>query len=136
MSNLYSIVIKAKDGTVAAKAFDTEHTNIAIALREKSASVFTESLPEELAPYKHDRFELIKRVRDILNDNSIQVYIRPMMKVFINDDGNYVFQLADDYTTLDGDHPELAKRLAPVKVRNSSISGGKMNKNARLFGKK
>lgn len=134
MSNLYSIVIKAKDGTVAVKAFDTEHTNIAIALREKTASVFTESLPEELAPYKHNRFELIKRVRDILNDNSIRVHIRSMMKVFINEAGNYVFQLGDEYTTLDGDHPDLAKRLTTVKVRNSSISDD--GKNARLFGKK
>lgn len=136
MSNLYSIVIKAKDGTVAVKAFDTDRTNIAIALREKSASVFTESLPEELAPYKHDRKELIKRVRDILNDNTIQVYVRAMMSVQINEDGNYVFKMGEDFTTLDGDHPELGSRLAPVKVRNASLSGARMKKNARLFGKK
>lgn len=136
MSELYSIVIKASDGTVAVKAFDRLHTNIAIASRGKFASVFTESLPEELQPFKHDSAELIARVRNILNDNTIQVRVRSMMSVHINDDGNYEMVLDNKRAVLDGDHPELASRLVATKTRNSSANGGRTEKTARLFGKR
>lgn len=127
MSNLYSIVVKAKDGVVAVKAFDTEDkVNIAIAMREKSASVFTDSLPEELVPYRHNTNELIRRVRNILNDNSVKVYVRPMMAVSLNEQGHYVFELNGKSNILDGDHPELGARLAPVKKVNASARGARI----------
>lgn len=137
MSELYSMVIKAKDGLVSAKAFEQDGvTKIAFAQMDGQASVFTESLSDELAPYKHDRKELIRLVKDILNDDNVYVNVRPMMAVHINEDGNYVFTLGKEYTTLDGDHPSLGFRMTGRKHKNSSLSGGPTNKNARLFGKK
>ena len=131
MSELYSIVVKATDGTVAGKAFDDEHTRIAIASRGKHACVFTESLPEELQQFKQDPEELRKRVSHILNDNSIEIHIRPMLSVHINGDGNYVMNLCGKSSILDGNHPELAARLTAYKLR-----GSRTKKQMKLFGKR
>lgn len=136
MSDLYSIVIKAKDGTVSVKAYDSDRTNIAIALHNKCASVFTDSLPDELIEFKDQPAELTQRVRSILNDNTLKVIIRPNVAVYLNEDGTYVFEQNGECATLDGDHPNLARRLAPNRTCAGSNKYVRRPAVARLYGKR
>ncbi len=135
MHDLYTMLIKAKDGNVVTLAHNVDgEIHVAIAVKDGVANVFLETLPEALKALKGDDAKIIALVRDVLSSPNVHVYIRPMIGVKLIG-GVYEIGLLDNVNKLDPAHPDLAARLVVNKTRNSSMSGGRVNTKAKLFGK-
>lgn len=135
MHDLYTMLIKAKDGNVVTLAHSVDgETHIAIAVKDGVANVFLETLPEAMKVLKKDDAKIIALVRDVLSSPNVHVYIRAMVGVKLID-GVYEIGLLDNVNKLDPAHPDLAARLVVNKTRNGSAAGGKVRKKSFLLGK-